>query len=395
MDRGFSIGHIFGINIRVDWSWLFIFVLVVWNLSVVFGGVHPEWGAALIWGMAVVAALLFFGSVLAHELAHSLVAQARGIPVRHITLFLFGGVANIQKEPTSAGAEFIMAIVGPLTSVVLGGLLLVVGVASAGPVPDVATSPNQFLASLGPLTTLLLWLGSVNIIVGLFNMLPAFPLDGGRVLRSFFWAAVGDLRRATRWASWIGQAIAWLMILVGIGMVFGLQFPILGSGPINGVWLAFIGWFLNSSASRSYQQVVVQDMLGGVPVRRIMRTNPPTVPPNISIASLVHEYVMGTDDHSFPVVEGDRLVGMICLHDVRDVPRAEWETTLVREAMTPEGSLITAKPEEDAAEALERLQQQDVRQLPVTRNGTLEGLLRRRDIVRWLQLESELGARTR
>ena len=238
-------------------------------------------------GPALVAALLFFGSVLAHELAHSLVARARGIPVRGITLFLFGGVSNIQREPPSAGAEFIMAIVGPLTSVVLGAILLVIGVASAGPLPNAAADPNQFLASLGPLTTLLLWLGTVNIVVGIFNMIPAFPLDGGRVLRSIFWAISNNLRKATRWASWIGQGIAWLMIVAGIAMVFGVQLPVLGTGPISGLWLAFIGWFLNSSASRSYQQVVVQDMLEDVPVRRLMRTNPPTVPPDITIDSLV------------------------------------------------------------------------------------------------------------
>ncbi len=395
MDRGFSIGHIFGINVRVDWSWLLIFALVVWNLAAVFGGAHPDWGPALTWGTALVAALLFFGSVLAHELAHSLVAKARGIPVRGITLFLFGGVSNIQKEPPSPGAEFVMAVVGPLTSVVLGALLLLVGRGSAAAAPDVTANPTQFLGSLGPVTTLLLWLGSVNILVGLFNMLPAFPLDGGRVLRSIFWAVLGNLRRATRLASWIGQAIAWVMILSGIGMVFGLRLPLLGTGTINGIWLVFIGWFLNSSASRSYQQVVVQDILEDVPVRRIMRTNPPTVPPDVSIASLVHDFVMGTDDHGFPVVEGSDLVGLICLDDVRAVPREEWDTTLVRDVMTPKDSLITVNPEEDAAEALQRLEQQDVRQLPVTKNGTLEGLLRRRDIVHWLQLESQLGGAVR
>ncbi len=395
MDRGFSIGHIFGINVRVDWSWLLIFALVVWNLAAVFGGAHPDWGPALTWGTALVAALLFFGSVLAHELAHSLVAKARGIPVRGITLFLFGGVSNIQREPPSPGAEFVMAVVGPLTSVVLGALLLLVGRGSAAAAPDVTANPTQFLGSLGPVTTLLLWLGSVNILVGLFNMLPAFPLDGGRVLRSIFWAVLGNLRRATRLASWIGQAIAWAMILSGIGMVFGLRLPLLGTGTINGIWLVFIGWFLNSSASRSYQQVVVQDILEDVPVRRIMRTNPPTVPPDVSIASLVHDFVMGTDDHGFPVVEGSDLVGLICLDDVREVPREEWDTTLVRDVMTPKDSLITVNPEEDAAEALQRLEQQDVRQLPVTKNGTLEGLLRRRDIVHWLQLESQLGGAVR
>lgn len=393
MDRGFSLGRLFGINIRLDWSWLFILVLIIWNLATVFGGVHPGWGPALTWGTAVVASLLFFGSVLAHELAHSLVARAQGIPVRNITLFLFGGVSNIQREPPSAGREFIMAIVGPLTSLVLGAILLLASAATVGPLPNLAANPEQFVARLTPVTTLLAWLGSVNIFLGLFNLVPAFPLDGGRVLRSIFWAVLDDLRRATRWASWIGQGIAWLMILGGIAMVFGLELPVLGSGAINGLWLAFIGWFLNSSASRSYQQVVVQDILTDVPVRRMMRRDPPTVPPDVSIARLVSDYVLGTDDHSFPVMDGNRLVGMICLHDVRAVPRDQWDTTLVGDVMTPEGNLITVGPDEDAAEALTRLQQEDVRQLPVTSNGTLAGVVRRRDIMRWLQLESELASR--
>jgi Zn-dependent protease len=389
MGGGFRIGRIFGINIRIDWSWLLILALVTWNLSAVFGQTHGDWGAVLSWGIAFVAALLFFASVLAHELAHSLVARARGMPVRSITLFLFGGVSNIEREPPSAGGEFLMAIVGPLTSVVIGVVLTVAAGAAVGPLGNLG-NPSQALGQLSPVTTLILWLGSVNILVGLFNMIPAFPLDGGRVLRSFFWAASDDLRKATRWAVWIGQGIAWLLILVGISMVFGVQVPILGSGPISGLWLAFIGWFLNSSASQSYRQVVIQDVLEGIEVSRMMRRNPPTVTADLSVSGLVHDYVMQSDDHAFPVVEGDRLQGLVCLHDVRKVSRDAWETTRVGEIMTPADQLVTVTPEEGATEALHKLQRQDVRQLPVVQNGTLAGLLRRQDVIKYLRLEEDV-----
>jgi Zn-dependent protease/CBS domain-containing protein len=391
MRSGFKIGRLFGIDIRLDWSWLLILVLVTWNLSAVFGNSHPDWGPGLTWGVAIIAALLFFGSVLAHELAHSLVARARGIPVRNITLFLFGGVSNIQREPPSAGIEFIMAIVGPLTSVVLGLVLLVIGGLSSSTLSQSISDPNQIVAQLNPLTTLLIWLGSVNILVGLFNMIPAFPLDGGRVVRSALWAAIDDLKRATRWASWLGQGIAWLMIVAGVSMIFGLNIPVLGSGPINGLWMAFIGWFLSNSASQGYRQVVIQDVLEGVPVSRMMRTDPPTVTPGASISSLVHDHVMRTDDHAFPVMENDRLAGLVCLHDVRSISRADWETVTVRQVMTPRDDLVTLAADEEAANALTKLQQFDVRQLPVVDNGSLVGLLRRRDLIKWLQLQSDLS----
>jgi Zn-dependent protease/predicted transcriptional regulator len=389
MRSGFSIGRIFGINVRIDWSWLFIFFLVTWNLSTVFGQAHAGWGPTLTWGMAIVAAFLFFASVLAHELAHSLVARARGIPVRSITLFLFGGVSDIQREPDSPGVEFVMAIVGPLTSIVLGGLLALLAGASAGPLQDTMTNPTATIARLSPLTTLLLWLGSINVILGIFNLTPGFPLDGGRVLRSILWAATSNLRRATRWASWTGQAIAWLMIIGGISMAFGAQIPFFGTGLISGLWLAFIGWFLNSASVQSYQQVVVHDILEGVPVERMMRTNPPTCLPNCSVSHLVHEHIMGTDDQTFPVLDDGRLVGIVTLEDVRRVSRHAWDTTTVSEIMTPADQLTVVTPDEDAAEALNKLTQRDVRQLPVLRDGELVGLLRRRDIIKWLQLQAQ------
>src|SRR5256714_8331468 len=206
---GFTIGRIFGIRITIDWSWFFIFVLVAWNVGTAVAQLHPAWGLATIWGVALVAALLFFASVLAHELAHSLVARAQGLPVRTITLFLFGGVSNIQREPRSPAAEVLLAIVGPLTSIVLGVIFVVLGGIIAGtPVQEVRPSMTG-LAPLSPLAIILLWLGQINILLGLFNLIPGFPLDGGRVLRSILWAATHNLRTATRWASSVGHAIRW------------------------------------------------------------------------------------------------------------------------------------------------------------------------------------------
>jgi Zn-dependent protease/predicted transcriptional regulator len=358
MRSGFRIGRIFGIDIRVDWSWLFIFVLVTWNLSTLFSQSHAGWTPTLVWGLSLFAALLFFASVLGHELAHSLVAKAQGVPVRNITLFMFGGVSNIQRDPESAWGEFWMALVGPLTSLILGGILLLIG--GRG-----------------------------------FNLIPGFPLDGGRVLRSILWAISGNLRRATRWAAGVGQLIAWAMILAGIGMVFGLQIPFFGTGLVGGLWLAFIGWFLHTASAQSYQQLVVHDILEQVTVERIMRMDPPTVPANSSVSELVHDHVMGADDYGFPVLDGGRLAGIVTLDDVRKVARDTWDTVVVREIMTPANQLSTVSPAEDAAQALDKLVQNDVRQLPVMRGGELVGLLRRRDIVKWLQLHSEMFGRSR
>jgi len=205
MNGGVHIGRIFGINVRIDWSWIFIFLLVTWSLAIgVFPSWHPEWSLSLSWTVAIAASILFFASILAHELAHSLVAKMRGLPVRRITLFLFGGVSNLEREPPSPKTEFFIAIVGPITSVALGLIFLLMGGLSIGGIQNLAAEPSEMLSQLNPLTTLLLWLGSVNILIGLFNLVPGFPLDGGRILRSLVWMATGSLRKATRWASGAG-----------------------------------------------------------------------------------------------------------------------------------------------------------------------------------------------
>ncbi len=389
MRNSLKVGRVFGVDIYVDWSWLFIFFLITWDLGTTFMLLQPTWGIGRIWVIAILAALLFFVSVLIHELAHSLVAKAQGIPVRSITLFLFGGVSNIQREPTSPAAEFLIAIVGPITSFVIAVVLLFLAGINVAPI-DTMTGTAKIIASLSPLVMLLLWLGSTNLLLAIFNLLPAFPLDGGRVLRSILWAVSGNLRLATRWASAIGQVIAWLLIFAGIMMVFGVYIPILGTGLVNGLWVAFIGWFLYSAAIESYKQLVIHDILHDVPVARVMRPNPPTVPPNLSISSLVYDYVMKSDDYAFPVVDNGQLVGIVTLEDVRALPHDTWDSKTVREIMTPANKLVMATPEEDAAEALDKIMQQDVQQLPVVREGKLAGLLRRRDVVKWLQLGSDM-----
>ncbi len=396
LGSGFRIGRLFGINIRIDWSWLFIFVLVTWNLAVAFSQYHPNWGLGPRWGLAVLAALLFFVSVLAHELAHSLVARAQGLPVKSITLFLFGGVSNIQREPPSPKTEFLMAIAGPLTSLVIGAvLLLITGGSIRAAAQSVGTAPAAVMAQLSPWNLILIWLGSINLILGIFNMIPGFPLDGGRVLRSILWGISNNLRSATRWASWAGQLIAWIFIVTGIAMVFGVSIPLFGTGLVSGLWLAFIGWFLNSASVQSYQQVAIRDILEGIPVVRLMRMNPPTVEPDCTVTNLIHEHVMGTDDQAFPVIQNERLFGIVTLDDVRKVPRDDWNAVYVREIMTPEDKLVTVTPDEDAADAMDKLMQRDVRQLPVMRSKTeFMGLLRRSDIMRWLQMNSELSGQS-
>jgi Zn-dependent protease/predicted transcriptional regulator len=390
MRSGFKVGKIFGINIHIDWSWIFIFLLVTWNLAgAVFPSLHPDWSVATNIALGVVAALLFFLSILLHELAHSLVAKARGLPVRRITLFFFGGVSNIEREPPSPKTEFLMAIVGPLTSILLGILFTWWGRQSVPAVAGALQNPMQVLRGLDPLSTMLLWLGPINILIGLFNLIPGFPLDGGRVLRSILWAVMDNFRRATRWATALGQSIGWLMILAGIAMVFGVTLPVLGTGIGNGIWFAFIGWFLINAASQSYQQVLIEDMLEGVPITRLMREPAPSVSPDMPVSTLVYDHVMRGDERAFPVMENDHLVGMVYAENLRDVDRSQWDTTTVRDVMVPANELDAVSPREDAMDAFQKLAQKEMRQIPVVQNGELVGMLRRRDILRWLQVQSE------
>ncbi|HZT43235.1 MAG TPA: site-2 protease family protein [Chthonomonadaceae bacterium] len=393
MRNSLRIARIFGIDINIDWSWLIIFMLIIWQLGAfVFRVYHPSWSAGMIWGTSVIAALLFFGSVLAHELAHSVVAIAKGLPVKQIILFVFGGVSNIQREPSSAGDEFQIAIVGPLMSFVIGAVCLAIGVALGGPLPLLSGDPLAYISHLGPVATILMWLGSINIVLGVFNLIPGFPLDGGRVLRSTLWAATGNLRRATVWAAGISHLVAWLFIVCGVLMIFGAQIPFFGTGLAGGAWLIFIGWFLNNAATASYRQVVIHDVLEGIPVARLMRPEVRSVPPDIPVSMLVYDYLMRSDERAFPVAVGDQLLGLVGMQDVQKIPREAWDTTPVREIMVPATELEVATPEEAASDALNTLATSDIAQVPVLNHGHLVGVLRRRDVVKWLQMHADRAA---
>ena len=384
--HAFRIGRIFGIDIRLDWSWVFIFVLLTWNLSAVFSAWHPAWPRYESTGTALMASLLFFGCILLHELAHSAVAMRFGLRVRSITLFLFGGVSNIEREPPSPQAEFLTAIAGPVTSFLLGLGFLVGAVMITAISLRHAGATLTGVAQLGPLETLLVWLGPINLVIGAFNLIPAFPLDGGRVLRSILWGLSGDLRSSTRRVSFIGQAFGWVFIATGIAMVFGMHVPFFGTGMTSGLWLAFIGWFLRSAASQANTRLAIDQVFAGHIVAEIMRRDGTVVSPELSLTTLVNDYLVRSDERALPVVRGEELLGVIAISDVRSVPPAQWGATMVAAVMQPLPSVTTATPDEPLIKALEQLTQRDVDQLPVLESGRLVGMLQRRDVARWLEL---------
>jgi CBS domain-containing protein len=240
------------------------------------------------------------------------------------------------------------------------------------------------------MNTILAWLGSVNIMVGFFNLIPAFPLDGGRIVRSLIWAVTGELRNSTRWAALLGQGIAWSMIIAGSLMMFGLHFPVFGTGLFNGIWLIFIGWFLNNAASAGYKHVLVQDLLVDVPVRSVMQTHFPVVPSNVSVDELMNRQLGQPDERTMLVTEGENVVGMVVMNDVETSSKQKADSTQVSEIMTPVSKLEYVTPDQDVAEAFDRLQRLELRQIPVVFNNRVVGLLRRKDILHWLQLRSEL-----
>jgi Zn-dependent protease len=302
-----SLGRLFGVRIELDGSVILIFLLLLFNLGAgVFPAWHPQWSTGLRWTIAAAAALLFLGSILVHELSHALVARAQQIPVRSIRLFLFGGVADIEHEPDSPKAEALMAGVGPAVSIGLGVLF---GLLASAITPLEIDGPIASIERMSPIATLLFWLGPVNVIVGVFNMLPAFPLDGGRVFRAALWALTRNLRTATRWAARVGQTFGWLLILLGVAMAFGAYVPVLGGGLVQGLWFAFIGWFLNGAAAMSYRQLVVRELLQDVPVARLMRRQQPLyVHADDDLGTLVNEHLLQTGEQTLLVLDDARRV---------------------------------------------------------------------------------------
>jgi Zn-dependent protease/CBS domain-containing protein len=325
-----------------------------------------------------------------HELSHALVGRTQGIGVRTITLFVFGGIAQLEHEPRHWRGELLMALAGPVASLAIGLAMLLAASALAGPIDIDPASPETVFASLGVGATLLLWLGQVNLLLAAFNLVPGFPLDGGRVLRAILWGVTGDLLRATRWATDAGRGFAWMLMGSGVAMALGIRVPLLGMGPVNGLWVMLIGWFLNNAALASYRQALVRETLRDVPVARLMRPLAESVPPQLAVSRFIDEYLMRSDQRAFPVIDGGRLAGLVCLADVRTVPRDRRAATSVGDVMTPASKLSAIGPGDDAAEVLSRLAAADVNQLPVIDGGRLEGVVLREDIIKWLALRGEL-----
>jgi len=372
LTEGISIGKAFGIPLRLHYSWFIIFVLVVWSLTAgYFSVTYPHWSLATSIITGVATSLLFFGCVLAHELMHSLVAQAAGIPIRSITLFIFGGVSQMVEEPKQPGVELRMALAGPLTSLALGGIFLAIWYWIAG-VPE-------FIKAM------CFWLGWINIFLAGFNIIPGFPLDGGRVLRSLLWWRSKDLRRATRIASNVGRGIGYLLIIIGIAMIFF-------GAWINGLWLAFIGWFLENAAASSYRQLALQDILKGHRVSELMTQDYPIVQPEITIQQIVNEQMLTSGRRCFPVVQHNKVLGLITIHDIKAVPRAQWSAKTVGEVMTPLAKLKSVGPDEDLTTVLRILTENNINQLPVVKDSNVIGMIARDNLLSFISVRSELGS---
>lgn len=347
--RGLRLGRIFGIQLKLDRSWFIIFVLVAWSLAAhYFPMSHPGWTLATYWLLGIATSLLLFASVVAHELGHSLVSRAHGVPVHDITLFIFGGAAHLTREPRRAGHELVMALAGPLTSFGLAFLFGFLWQASAG--------------SPGPLHALSGWLAWINLALALFNLIPGFPLDGGRVFRAIVWSVTGSLRRATRIATGVGRAVAFLLILLGVWQIFR------GSWA-NGLWLAFIGWFLDNAAVQSYRQVALKELLAGRTAQEAMLTDCPHVSRTLSLDAMVNEVILPSGGRCFPVVEGGHLYGLLTLHQIKAVPRERWPFTSVDQVMIPQADLKVVRPDEPLEAVLERMVAEDINRYPVMEDG--------------------------
>ena len=370
----FRMGRIAGIDILVHWSWFAIFFLLTFFLAErVFSDWYDDWSGGERWGAAVVTALLFFGSVLLHELSHSLMAKRLGLPVRSITLFIFGGVSALGAEPDSAKQEFQVAIVGPLTSVALAlvfGIFVAVAWAS-----DALDTPPGAIAQ---------YLAFINLAVAIFNMLPGYPLDGGRVLRAGLWARRGNLLSATKTAAGAGTLIAFGLIAAGVVSILAGNF-------IGGAWFIVIGWFLRNVSESSYRQQVFRSTLEGTKVSEVIDRGFQAAPPDISLSRLVNDHMLALSQRCVPVVAGEELLGLVTMSDLKRVPQEEWPTTSTFRAMTPREKLHVASPQDDLTLALEAMASNDVHQMPVLEGRLFLGFVTRADVLKLIQIRSELG----
>ena len=371
MKGSLSLGRILGIPIRLHASWFLIAALITWSLAAgYFPQTNPGWNAATYLIVGAATSLLFFASVLLHELGHSVLALRESVPVKSITLFIFGGVARIGREPPTAGAEFRIAIAGPLTSL---GLAAVFG--------GLGAILSEYALVAAPLA----YLGRINLLLAAFNMIPGFPLDGGRVLRAALWQFDGGYEKATRWAARTGQAVAFGFIGVGV-----LQFFL--GGLMNGLWLAFIGWYLNNAARASYQQVALQEMLTGLKARNVMIEQCAPVPGDLRLDRLVEDHVLKGDQSCFFVSDSDDAQGVVTLQDVKGVSPSQRELLTAGQVMTSANSAFAAEAEDDAWGLLQKMNEDGLRTVPILENGRLLGVVTLEHLWNQVRLRSELAA---
>lgn len=377
MHAQIKLGRIFGIELGLHYSWLIIAALIAFSLAAHFRAVDPAWSTAVVWGAALVTSVLFFAGLFAHELSHSLVARSRNIPVRRITLFALGGVAQIEKESEDPATEFWIAIAGPIASCVLGAIL--VGIA-LGLGWNLRSVPNT------PVLAVLVWLGYINVALGIFNMIPGFPLDGGRVLRAAVWQATGNADRAMRVASRSGQLVGGALIFYGIFRFFT------GAG-FAGLWLSFIGWFLLDAARASYLQYETTTLLKDLKAADLMSRDCVSVEGNTTVQQFVDEQVLRSPNRCFIVTEMGRMAGLVTPRDVRTAERSRWPQIRLREVMRPLEKVRSISPEAPVTEAVELMAREDLNQVPVVADQRVEGMITRGRVLQALRARMEWSAR--
>ena len=363
-------GRILGIPVGVHYSWFIVFVLVTMSLVAQFAVAHPDWSLGEQYGVGLATSLLFFVSVILHELGHSVVALRKGIPVRSITLFVFGGVAQIEREPSRPRDEFHIAVAGPAVSLLLAGLFYALSL--------------EVKAVSEPLGALTGWLGQINFILAAFNLIPGFPLDGGRIFRAVMWKYTGSFDRGTRIASTAGQGIAYLFILGGVWVAFSENF-------VSGLWLGFIGWFLLNAAQATVSQLDLRRVLAGLRAGDVMTRDCLVMPSDASVAELVEEQLLRTGRRCALVAADDRLVGLVTIHQIRQVPRDRWPHTRLSSIAIPAAELHAVSPEMELADALALMDDYRINQVPVVLNGRIIGLLSREQMMHILRTRLELG----
>ena len=373
MGGAFSLGRIFGIQFRIHYSWFIIFVLITVSLSwQYFPYTYPAWSSLTYWLIGIATSLLFFTSVVAHELAHSLVGRANGIPMRSITLFLFGGVAHMAREASRHRAEFWMALAGPLASLAIGGLFFLLYI--------LLQEINE------PIAALSFWLARINAVLAVFNLIPGFPLDGGRVFRSLLWRFSGNYQRATRVAVEVGRGVGYLFIAAGVILMF-----IYRGNWFNGLWLAFIGLFLSYMATASYRQAQWQAALQGIRVADVMTTTCPVISLDMTISQVIQGYIFTSGHRCFLVTDGGELRGILTLQNIKSVDQKEWYAKSVGNAMTPAERLKVTRPDEEVLSVIEQMEGYGLSQMPVVSDGRITGLIDRDDVLRLLYTRSRLG----